>query len=156
MKQLYKKLTNWSATVAVVMAFLVPMLPATVLASNHTSPASPSQTAVDDICKGIDIGAGGQCGQGTGRSTVEKAITLAINIFTFIIGVIAVITIIVAGLKYITSVGDPNSVNSAKNTILYAVIGLIVVAMAQVLVRFVLFNASRAPSESNNSLVRYV
>jgi hypothetical protein len=44
----------------------------------------------------------------------------------------------VGGLKYITSQGDPNATATAKNTILYAAIGLVVVALAQVIVRFVI------------------
>jgi hypothetical protein len=46
--------------------------------------------------------------------------------------------IIIGGLKYITSGGDSSNVTGAKNTILYAVVGLVVVAMAQFIVRFVL------------------
>lgn len=70
--------------------------------------------------------------------SVLEIIPLAINIFSIVVGVIAVIMIIVGGLKYITSSGDSGNVTSAKNTILYAVIGLVIVALAQVIVRFVL------------------
>jgi hypothetical protein len=55
-----------------------------------------------------------------------------------IVGIVAVIMIIVGGLRYITSGGNDTSVTGAKNTILYAIIGLIIVALAQVLVRFTL------------------
>jgi len=55
-----------------------------------------------------------------------------------IVGIAAVIMIIVGGFRYITSGGNDASVTSAKNTILYAVIGLIVVALSQLIVRFVL------------------
>jgi hypothetical protein len=51
---------------------------------------------------------------------------------------VAVIMIIVGGLKYITSGGDSNNVSSAKSTIIYAIIGLVVVALAQFIVQFVL------------------
>jgi hypothetical protein len=56
--------------------------------------------------------------------------------------VVAVIMIIVGGLKYITSGGDSGNITSAKNTILYAIVGLIVVALAQIIVRFVLERAT--------------
>jgi hypothetical protein len=69
---------------------------------------------------------------------VNNIIKLVINIFSLIVGVISVIMIIIGGLKYITSGGDSGNVTGAKNTILYAVIGLVVVALAQVIVRFVL------------------
>jgi hypothetical protein len=46
--------------------------------------------------------------------------------------------IIYGGFRYITSGGDSNGVTAAKNTILYAIIGLIIVALAQIIVNFVL------------------
>jgi hypothetical protein len=55
-----------------------------------------------------------------------------------VVGVIAVIMIIIGGLKYVTSGGDSSAVGSAKNTIIYALVGLVVVALAQALVKFVL------------------
>jgi hypothetical protein len=51
---------------------------------------------------------------------------------------VAVVMIIIGGLKYITSGGDSGNVTGAKNTILYAIIGLVIVALAQFIVRFVL------------------
>ena len=65
-------------------------------------------------------------------------ITKAIMIFSYVAGITAVIVIIVAGIRYITSMGDPNAVNAAKNAILYAIIGLAVFASAQLIVNFVL------------------
>jgi hypothetical protein len=46
--------------------------------------------------------------------------------------------IIIGGFQYITSSGDSGKVGTAKNTILYAIIGLVIVALAQFIVRFVL------------------
>ena len=65
-----------------------------------------------------------------------------INILSIIVGVVAVIMIIVGGFRYITSGGSDTSVTGAKNTILYAIIGLVIVALAQVIVHFVLRNVS--------------
>ena len=79
---------------------------------------------------------GGSC-EG-GDTDINKVIQQVINILSIIVGVIAVIMIIIGGLRYITSGGDSNNISGAKNTIIYAVIGLVVVAMAQVIVRFVL------------------
>ena len=63
-----------------------------------------------------------------------------LNIFTYIIGAVAVLMMIIGGLRYVTSNGDANQVSSAKNTILYAAIGLVVAAMANAIVNFVLTN----------------
>lgn len=61
-----------------------------------------------------------------------------VSLLSFIIGVAAVIVIIIAGIQYMLSTGDATKVNNAKNAILYAVIGLIVALLAQVIVRFVI------------------
>jgi TctA family transporter len=61
-----------------------------------------------------------------------------LNLFSAVVGIIAVVMIIVGGIQYITSGGDSGNVTKAKNTILYAVIGLVVVALAQIIVKFVL------------------
>ncbi|MBA3758549.1 hypothetical protein H0X10_02865 [Candidatus Saccharibacteria bacterium] len=87
----------------------------------------------------LDTSSDAGCGdQGDAESRVNEIIRLVINIFSLIVGVIAVIMIIIGGLKYITSGGDSSNVSGAKNTILYAIIGLVIVALAQVIVRFVL------------------
>ncbi len=80
-----------------------------------------------------------------GQSITDKVnsfLKKLINIFSAVIGVVAVIMIIFGGFRYITSGGNDTSVTSAKNTILYAIIGLVIVALAQLLVRFVLKLAS--------------
>ena len=75
---------------------------------------------------------------GDANTRVNNIITTTINIFSLVVGVVSVIMIIIGGLKYITSSGDSGNVTGAKNTILYAIIGLVVVVLAQVIVRFVL------------------
>lgn len=75
---------------------------------------------------------------GTAGAKVDSIIKLVINIFSLLVGVVAVIMIIIGGLKYITSGGDSGNVTGAKNTILYAIVGLVVVALAQIVVKFVL------------------
>ena len=74
----------------------------------------------------------------TGKDTLQTVLRTALNLFSAIIGIIAVVMIMIAGLKYITSQGEPANIATAKNSILYAAIGLVVVALAQVIVRFVL------------------
>jgi hypothetical protein len=69
---------------------------------------------------------------------INDIIHTIVNLLSAIVGVVAVIMIIVGGFRYITSGGNDTSVTSAKNTILYAIIGLVVVALAQLIVRFTL------------------
>ncbi len=65
-------------------------------------------------------------------------LTTVINLLSFAVGVISVFVIIIAGIKFITSSGDPGSVTSARNTILYAVVALLITISAQAIVRFIL------------------
>lgn len=76
------------------------------------------------------------------ESSINRIVKLVVNILTTIIGLLAVIFIIIGGFKFVTSGGDSGKVSSAKNTIIYALIGLIIVAFAQILVRFVLSKAT--------------
>ena len=59
------------------------------------------------------------------------------NVLLFVIGAIAVIMIVVGGLRYVISGGDAKQVDAAKNTILYAIIGIIVALLAYAAVGFV-------------------
>ena len=81
----------------------------------------------------------------TADNTINNTIKRAIQIFQVIVGLISVFMLIFGGLKYITSGGESSGITGAKNTILYAVIGLVVVALAQVIVQFVL-NRVNAPA----------
>ncbi len=65
-------------------------------------------------------------------------LTTAINLLSLAVGVISIFVIIIGGIKFITSSGDPSSVNSARNTILFAVIALLITIAAQASVRFLL------------------
>ena len=64
-----------------------------------------------------------------------------VNILNVIIGVLAtvcVVVIVIGGVQYMTSSGDAGKVKKAKDTILYAVIGLVVCALAATIVNFVI------------------
>jgi hypothetical protein len=80
-----------------------------------------------------------RCGS---ESRLNRLITNIVNILSIIVGIVAVVMIIIGGFKYITSGGDSGSITSAKHTIIYAIVGLIIVALAQVIVRFVLSKAT--------------
>jgi len=69
--------------------------------------------------------------------TDDVVLQSILNIFYFLVGVVAVIVIILAGIRYSTSGGDSGKVASAKNQILYAVVGLIVILCAFAVTNFV-------------------
>jgi hypothetical protein len=86
----------------------------------------------------------GDCTSSDSTAKFNNLIHSIINVLSAVVGVVAVVMIIVGGLRYITSGGNDTSVSGAKNTILYAVIGLIIVALAQIIVRFVLTKVTQA------------
>ncbi|RKV98057.1 MAG: hypothetical protein D8G53_03660 [Candidatus Saccharimonas sp.] len=79
-------------------------------------------------------GNGMKDGVGDANSLVKDVV----NIILWIVGILSVIMLVWGGIKYTTSAGDSNKVTSAKNTIIYAVIGLIIAILAYAIVNFVI------------------
>jgi len=74
----------------------------------------------------------------TGPNCPSGIFTNIVNILLYIIGAIAVIMLIFGGIRYVISGGDSAAVTAAKNTILYAVVGIIVAILAYAIVNFVI------------------
>lgn len=104
--------------------------------------ATPVCTEPIDVSK-VGINGGAECaapGGKAGTATLfgkNGLFTLVANILLFIIGAIAVIMLIIGGIRYVLSAGDQGAVTTAKNTILYAVIGIVVAFVAFAAVTFV-------------------
>jgi|LSQX01.3.fsa_nt_gb hypothetical protein len=88
----------------------------------------------------LSIGTGANAARGNdqperldGDEGMFKRIT---DVLLFIIGAISVIMLIVGGIRYVVSGGDQGAVTSAKNTILYAIVGIIVAILAYAVVNF--------------------
>lgn len=100
-----------------------------------------AQASKTNVCQGVNVAAGdntvGNKCSNSGES-LNKAVRIVLDVISVIAGFIAVIMIIVGGLRYIVSGGNDQAVASAKNNILYALIGLVIVALAQAIVHFVL------------------
>ncbi len=115
-----------------------------------THVAAVDESAKTAACQGIGA-VGADCDGANSGSSVENIVATVVNILSWIIGVAAVIMLIIGGFRYVVSGGDANSVSGAKNTILYALVGLVVAALAQGLVQFVLRRATTSeapPAES--------
>jgi len=100
-----------------------------------TNPTSAKEQIQCGAC-----GASGSttCNPAAAPGTVSDTIKSIINVLSAVAGAAAVIMIIVGGFRYVTSAGNPEGAKSARNTILYAVVGLVVIALAQLIVHFVL------------------
>lgn len=72
------------------------------------------------------------------KDKLSSFIGTIVNILLYILGAVAVIMMIIGGFMYAVSGGDLSAVTKAKNTILYAVVGLVVAVMAYAIVHFVI------------------
>lgn len=121
------------STFGLITGAIAPM----TLAQSVGTTSNTSTGAINCGTTGDLTGTGCQSTAGA-DDRINDTVKLAIRIFQIIVGLISVFMLISAGLKYITSGGDSSGVGTAKNMILYAVVGLVVVALAQVIVSFVL------------------
>lgn len=125
------------------------LMPAAVAVPAYAAPTcSPSGAENQDcinsnLCQGsnltFDTNTNGCDSSVTGSgSKFTDFIKKVINILSVIIGAIAVLMIIVGGFRYVTSAGNAEGTKAARQTIVYAIVGLVIVALAQVIVHFVL------------------
>lgn len=102
------------------------------------SAASTACTGTGDTTKDQVLGGvgdvGGKCAD-SGATSIFKTVT---NILSLVAGAVAVIMVMISGFKYVTSGGDANKVASAKSTLVFALIGIAIAALAQTLVHFVI------------------
>lgn len=104
----------------------------------------PATVAAVGSCNtgNLSIKSGADCAQGTdqpgnlfGNGGIFQTIT---NILLFLIGAVSVIMLIIGGIRYVVSNGDSTQVAGAKNTILYAIIGIVVAFIAYAAVNFII------------------
>lgn len=115
-------------------------VPALALAVSAVVPSAPV-LAADCDTTGLSISEGAKCSQGNeqasnlfGSGGIFETVT---NILLFLVGAISVIMLIIGGIRYVVSGGDQSAVTSAKNTILYAIVGIVVAFLAYAAVQFV-------------------
>ena len=98
-----------------------------------------------DIQSGVNQAAGGPSSAAPAADLGTK-IQHIVNLLSVVGGIAAVIVIIYAGFRLVTSGGSPDGVKSGKNAIIYAIIGLIIIALAQAIVHFVIVGIQPPPS----------
>jgi hypothetical protein len=111
-----------------------------------SAPVASAWSPFGDACRSTDTASNSSaCSKQSTQTTNNNSLTgphgiivKATSIVAMIAGIAAVIIIIVSGIRFIMSSGDPAKVTQAKNTILYAVIGLIVIVMARTIIVFVI------------------
>lgn len=138
-----KKLRTIILSFALLAGFALPSLAPTAAyaqetglggsAANGTTSGGSCSSPADCIKTGTDNVGGNQK-----QPTLQEGIKTIVGILLFVLGAIAVIMIIIGGIRYTTSNGDANQTKAAKDTILYAVVGLVVALLAYAIVNFVL------------------
>lgn len=125
-----KKLLLILSTFGLLTAFT----PAVASAQNVNDAFCKTPSAANtDVCKGVEA-------SNTGNPLLgdDGLLTTVARILSFLVGFAAVVVIIIAGIQYILSNGDSGKISNAKDTLIYAVIGLIVAVVAQGIVSLVL------------------
>ncbi len=103
-----------------------------------SSPVVSYAQAEQEVCGGVQIVSGEPCDAPGGESRVKSIMQLGLDIFAIVMGIIAVFMIIIAGLTIATSAGDSSKISKARDSIIYASIGLAVIVFARILVQFVI------------------
>lgn len=119
--------------VAAVLFMVLPAV-AAVVPDAAFAQASPQESAC--------VGAGGnwtgsECDM-PGDGSLDGLFETITNALLFLVGAVSVIMLIVGGFKYVVSGGDSSKIESAKNTIIYAIVGIVVAVLAYAAVDFVI------------------
>ena len=128
---------------AAVIALAGSMISSPAFAAVTCPPNSVNSTA--DTLAGCNV---------TPDNSLMPTINTIISVIIGVLGLVAVVVIILGGVSYTTSAGDPGKVKKAKDTILYGIIGLVVAILAFAIVNFVLssfFNNSAVNTSSTAS-----
>jgi hypothetical protein len=140
-----KKIKSYLLVVLTMLTFGAPILvPIAVSACNNI--ASSVATGANDAADPNNNEISCDAAPGGGTDAIQSLASKIVNVFSIIVGAAAVIMIIYSGFRYITSGGDSGRVGGAKNSLIYAIIGLVIVALAQLIVHYVLFQASSVSS----------
>jgi hypothetical protein len=147
------KIKGYALATVAVLTFLAPGL--VPLAANAASTCTGTSTGLESginyaISNSSTNGTGSLCdANGVDNSSIGHIANTIVTIFSIIVGGASIIMIIYGGFRYITSGGDSTKVGNAKSTLIYAIIGLVIVALAQVIVHFVLNQSGNIASSSN-------
>ena len=127
-----------------VSVILASLLALPVMAFGVTTLMADSASAQLNLESGINSAKG--TGAPDNVTEDDGLIKKVVNLLLWAIGIVSVIMIIIGGIRYATSNGDSNQVTAAKNTIMYAVIGLVIAIFAYAIVYFVFDQITAAPA----------
>ena len=111
---------------------------------------APALHAVSNLSIQDGVNAARGSAQPTDLFGASGVFTTVTNTLLFAVGILSVLMIIIGGLRYVVSGGNATAVTSAKNTILYALVGLIVAFLAYAAVNFLLNTLSLGGAGGTN------
>jgi hypothetical protein len=128
-----------SVTVALTIGIIF-LLPIRVQAFDINQPGSNSGS--NSVCSGSGASTS-YCSDtsGGGQNDIygpTGLITDTINIISILAGVISVFVLMIGGFRFIVSSGDPSAVAGARNMIIFALVGIVIIGFAQIILRFVI------------------
>lgn len=126
-----------------ILPILIIGVAVAMLASGNVSALTLQEGAEAARCDGCPADLFGDTG-------VFKQVT---NTILYIVGIVAVIMLIIGGIRYVTSGGDSKKVTDAKNTVLYAIIGLVIAFLAFAIVNFVISALPNSEDEKKETSV---
>lgn len=132
-----KKIKQLITTVSLSLALLTPVL---------AVGAAGAQGITNNFCRGANQAATGtagntSCNTANADTGLSNLVDFIVTTFSWLVGIVSVLMIVYGGFKYITSGGDSSKITTAKTSIIYAIIGLVIVAAAQFIVNYVVAKA---------------
>ena len=124
-----QKLTIWLTSSLASMGLVLAVVSTPVI-----SAATPQETACETL-KNL----GEECNDAAENKVID-VIEKVIDILSLVVGIGSVLMITISGFRFVVSGGEANTVKSARSGIVYALIGIVVVVLAQAIVAFVLHN----------------
>ena len=118
----------------VFLGLVGPLAPLRVSASNIIPACSDATLSTTAVCKDV------QAQSNSNNNVVIGLIVDVINVLSVLVGSVAIIVIIISAIKLVASGGEANAVSSAKSGLIAAIIGIIIVSLAQTIVILVLDN----------------
>jgi len=126
-------------TLGLVAGFCLAVLPINASAIDVLNGACRGANANTAVCKEKD------------KDKLPNFLKILVNTLLFILGAVSVVVIIIAGISYTTSGGDPELVKKAMNSLRYSVVGLVVALIAFAIVNFVITTFNPAPVSNNTT-----
>ena len=131
---------------AILAVFSLTLIPA----STYAADSGKSTSVCDQSGVPNEVKKANGCKDAGSVADISDVVVNIVDSVIGILGIVAVVFIVIGGVNYMTSTGDAAKVQKAKNTILYAAIGLIICALSFAIVNFVIFKVISEPKDYND------